>query len=166
MTLDLLFPQDQGSSIVDGINHLHNLLLSIDLLMESLLSTLDSLLFCIFIIHPDILFFKMGCSIRIDAKSWRKWVWTSGCPMWYDIYVGRPVGRLLLLVGQVGLEPTMVKPADLQSAAIATRRLTHMAWTEGLEPPTNCFVGSYSILLSYVHMMVEPAGVEPVHSDQ
>ena len=31
MTLDLLFPQDQGSSIVDGINHLRNLLLSIDL---------------------------------------------------------------------------------------------------------------------------------------
>ena len=28
------------------------------------------------------------------------------------------------LVGQVGLEPTMVKPADLQSAAIAARRLT------------------------------------------
>ena len=52
MTLDLLLTQDQGSSIVDGINHLRNLLLSIDLLMESLLSTLDSLLFCIFIIHP------------------------------------------------------------------------------------------------------------------
>ena len=30
------------------------------------------------------------------------------------------------LVGQVGLEPTMVKPADLQSAAIATRRLTYI----------------------------------------
>ena len=30
------------------------------------------------------------------------------------------------LVGQVGLEPTMVKPADLQSAAIATRRLTRI----------------------------------------
>ena len=28
------------------------------------------------------------------------------------------------LVGQVGLEPTMVKPADLQSVAIAARRLT------------------------------------------
>ena len=27
------------------------------------------------------------------------------------------------MVGQVGLEPTMVKPADLQSAAIAARRL-------------------------------------------
>ena len=36
MTLDLLLTQDQGSSIVDGINHLLNLLLSIDLLMESL----------------------------------------------------------------------------------------------------------------------------------
>ena len=71
MTLDLLFPQDQGSSIVDGINHLRNLLLSIDLLMESLLSTLDSLLFCIFIIHLVFSFFKMGCSIRMDAKSWR-----------------------------------------------------------------------------------------------
>ena len=33
MTLDLLFPQDQGSSIVDGINHLRNLLLSIDLFL-------------------------------------------------------------------------------------------------------------------------------------
>ena len=30
------------------------------------------------------------------------------------------------LVGQVGLEPTMVKPTDLQSVAIATRRLTHI----------------------------------------
>ena len=37
------------------------------------------------------------------------------------------------LVGQVGLEPTMVKPADLQSAAIAARRLTHMAERAELE---------------------------------
>ena len=72
MTLDLLLTQDQGSSIVDGINHLRNLLLSIDLLMESLLSTLDSLLFCIFIVHPVCQLFKMGCSIRNGAKSWRK----------------------------------------------------------------------------------------------
>ena len=49
MTLDLLLTQDQGSSIVDGINHLRNLIISIDLLMESLLNTLDSLHFCIFI---------------------------------------------------------------------------------------------------------------------
>ena len=40
------------------------------------------------------------------------------------------------LVGQVGLEPTMVKPADLQSAAIATRRLTHMAERAELESDT------------------------------
>ena len=33
MTLDLLLTQDQGSSIVDGINHLRNLLLSIDLFL-------------------------------------------------------------------------------------------------------------------------------------
>ena len=70
MTLDLLLTQDQGSSIVDGINHLRNLLLSIGLLMESLLSTLDSLLFCIFIIHPVCQLFKMGCYIRNDAKSY------------------------------------------------------------------------------------------------
>ena len=70
MTLDLLLTQDQGSSIVDGINHLRNLILSIDLIMESLLSTLDSLLFCIFIIQLVNLLFKMGCSIRIDVKSY------------------------------------------------------------------------------------------------
>jgi len=33
MTLDLLLTQDQGSSIVDGIKHLRNLLLSIDLFL-------------------------------------------------------------------------------------------------------------------------------------
>lgn len=30
------------------------------------------------------------------------------------------------MVGQVGLEPTVVKLADLQSAALATRQLTHL----------------------------------------
>ena len=40
------------------------------------------------------------------------------------------------LVGQVGLEPTMVKPADLQSAAIAASRLTHMAERAELESDT------------------------------
>ena len=40
------------------------------------------------------------------------------------------------LLGQVGLEPTMVKPADLQSAAIAARRLTHMAERAELESDT------------------------------
>jgi len=33
MTLDLELTKDQGSSIVDGINHLRNLLLSIDLFL-------------------------------------------------------------------------------------------------------------------------------------
>ena len=70
MTLDLLLTQDQGSSIVDGINHLRNLLLSIDLFSGSLLSTLDSLLFCIFIIHLVSSFFKMGYYIRNTAKSY------------------------------------------------------------------------------------------------
>lgn len=31
------------------------------------------------------------------------------------------------MVGQIGLEPTMVEPTDLQSSVIAARRLTHMA---------------------------------------
>ena len=46
---------------------------------------------------------------------------------------------LYALVGQVGLEPTMVKPADLQSAAIAARRLTHMVEPAGIEPATPRF---------------------------
>ena len=46
------------------------------------------------------------------------------------------------LVGQVGLEPTMVKPADLQSAAIAARRLTHMAERAELESDTEDSVRS------------------------
>ena len=40
------------------------------------------------------------------------------------------------VVGQVGLEPTIVKPADLQSAAMAARRLTHMAERAELESDT------------------------------
>ena len=43
---------------------------------------------------------------------------------------------LFRLVGQVGLEPTMVKPADLQSAAIAARRLKPMVEPAGIEPAT------------------------------
>ena len=38
----------------------------------SLLSTLDSLLFCIFIIHPEYYICKMGCSIRKRPKSYEK----------------------------------------------------------------------------------------------
>jgi len=55
----------------DGITHLRNLLLSIDLFWGSLLSTLDSLLFCIFIIQPGMGFFKMGCSIKERGKVWK-----------------------------------------------------------------------------------------------
>ena len=40
------------------------------------------------------------------------------------------------MVGQVGLEPTMEKPVDLQSAAIAARRLTHRAERAELESDT------------------------------
>ena len=40
------------------------------------------------------------------------------------------------LVGQVRLEPTMVKPTDLQSAAIAARRLKPMAERAELESDT------------------------------
>ena len=51
------------------------------------------------------------------------------------------------MVGQVGLEPTMVKPADLQSAALAARRLAHfvmfmrMVGQVGLEPTTALSTG-------------------------
>ena len=65
------------------------------------------------------------------------------------------------VVGQVGLEPTQDNPSHLQCDAIAARRLTHMVWMERFELPTNCFVGSYSILLSYIHIVVESAGLEP-----
>ena len=41
------------------------------------------------------------------------------------------------LVGQVGLEPMQELPAHLQCAAIAARRLTHMAGAAGFEPTNN-----------------------------
>ena len=43
---------------------------------------------------------------------------------------------LFCLVGQVGREPTMVKSANLQSAAIAARRLKPMVEPAGIEPAT------------------------------
>ena len=48
----------------------------------------------------------------------------------------RTEAALFCLVGQVGLEPTMVKPADLQSAAMAARRLTRMAERAEFESDT------------------------------
>ena len=46
-------------------------------LIGSLLSTLDSLLFCSFIIHRKFPFFKLGCSIEITAKCWNNCEWTQ-----------------------------------------------------------------------------------------
>ena len=43
----------------------------------SLLSTLDSLLFCSFIIHRKWTVFKLGCSIEITAKCWNNCEWTQ-----------------------------------------------------------------------------------------
>ena len=57
--------------------------------LGSLLSTLDSLLFCIFILTQVRKVFKMGCSIRKCAKYRVKCGWTKTCLVWYDIYVGR-----------------------------------------------------------------------------
>ena len=69
---------------------------------------------------------------------------------------------LFCLVGQVGLEPTTALSTGFTVRGDTNYTvLTHMAWTEGLEPPTPCFVDRYSIRLSYVHMVVEPAGIEP-----
>ena len=85
----------------------------------------------------------------------------------YTNYVGRlPYGsRPFCVVGQVGLEPTMVKPADLQSAAIATRRLSHMAEAGGLEPPDG-FLRRFSgpvryQLRSILPYVVRATGFEP-----
>ena len=50
---------------------------------ESLLSTLDSLLFCIFIITQISILFKWGCSIRKKYKSRIKCGWTNYAP--YDM---------------------------------------------------------------------------------
>ena len=48
-----------------------------------LTSTLDSLLFCIFILHPTLPFCKMGSSIKESPKVWRNSGFTDdlGCDM-------------------------------------------------------------------------------------
>ena len=68
----------------------------------------------------------MGCSIKEMGKVWRKSGFTDdfGCGMIFMLGGFHKEAAQFRLVGQVGLEPTMVKPADLQSAAIAARRLT------------------------------------------
>ena len=63
---------------VVGFNHLLNLCFLRICLLGSLVSTLDSLLFCSFIIARGAGIFKMGCSIRMTAKCWGNWEWTSG----------------------------------------------------------------------------------------
>ena len=112
----------------DGITHLRNLLLSIDLFWGSLLSTLDSLLFCIFIIQPGMGFFKMGCSIKERGKVWkiRRFTDVFRCDKIIMLGGFHKEAARFRLVGQVGLEPTMGNPADLQSAAIAARRLARI----------------------------------------
>ena len=55
----------------------------------------------------------------------------------YSLYWAASIRKSpFCVVGQVGLEPTMVKPADLQSAAIAARRLKPMVEPAGIEPAT------------------------------
>ena len=69
---------------------------------------------------------------------------------------------LFRLVGQVGLEPTTVLSTGFTVRGDTNYTvLTHMVWMERFELPTNCFVGSYSVLLSYIHIVVESAGLEP-----
>ena len=68
----------------------------------------------------------------------------------------------LYLVGQVGLEPTTALSTGFTVRGDTNYTvLTHMVWMERFELPTNCFVGRYSFRLSYVHILVEPAGIEP-----
>ena len=65
-------------------------------------------------------------------------------------------------MGQVGLEPTVFQKSRIYSPLQSPLCiLTHMVWMERFELPTNCFVDSYSIPLSYIHVMVESAGLEP-----
>ena len=65
------------SHVVVGFCHLRNLYFLQFCFCGSLLSTLDSLLFCSFIIPPESLFFKLGCSIEIPSKCWQNCVWTQ-----------------------------------------------------------------------------------------
>ena len=56
------------------------------------------------------------------------------------------------VVGQVGLEPTTALSTGFTVRGDTNYTvLTHMVWMERFELPTNCFVDSYSILLSYIH---------------
>jgi len=71
MTLDLLFTQDQGSSIVDGINHLHNLLLSTDLFLVEFTQYIGLTPFLYLHNTSGFLFFQDG----MFHKNWHKKLW-------------------------------------------------------------------------------------------
>ena len=69
------------------------------------------------------------------------------------------------MVGQVGLEPTTALSTGFTVRGDTNYTvLTHMVWMERFELPTNCFVGSYSIPLSYIHILCLrfPPRVQPM----
>ncbi len=83
MTLDLLFHKIKAHQWMMGsLIFVTSYFLQI-CFWGSLLSTLDSLLFCIFIIQPVRRKCKMGCSIKERRKVWRKSGFTDvfGCGM-------------------------------------------------------------------------------------
>ena len=82
-TLDLWFHKIKGHQWMMGsLIYVTSYFLQI-CVWGSLLSTLDSLLFCIFIIQPDRRKYKMGCSIKESAKVWkiRRFTDDFGCGM-------------------------------------------------------------------------------------
>ena len=103
----------------------------------SLLSTLDSLLFCSFMITPERSIFKLGCSIEIISKSWKNCVWTM-------VFF---CGMINMLGGFCGSRPFFrirpdsnrrrYKPADVPSAALAAGQLTRMAERAELKSDTH-----------------------------
>ena len=70
------------------------------------------------------------------------------------------------MVGQVGLEPTTALSTGFTVRGDTNYTvLTHMAWMERFELPTNCFVGSYSIRLSYDHIWWNRPGLNQRRPD-
>ena len=87
-----------------GFRHLHNLFFLRICFQERFLSTLDSLLFCTFMIPPVSALFKMGYSLRIHAESWRNCVWTTTFPVCYTEHVGRPLKRPPVFMRRIPLK--------------------------------------------------------------
>lgn len=72
----------------------------------------------------------------------------------HRLRISNPLQSLLCLplhmVGQVGLEPTIGRnPSDLQSDAIAARRLTHIGGAGGIRTPARFHVYQFSGLPPY-----------------